>query len=777
VGTYERGRGARPIYSNATAVGAALMLAACGGGGGSVSAPGTSAPPTSAPAPVPAPTPSPSPTPAPAPPPSAASTAEYQASGAAVLMKAAAAYDRGITGKGVTIAVLDTGINRASSEFAGRVSPDSTGFEQPYARCATCPPETRAPFPVDDRVGHGTQVASVALAARDGTGVTGVAPGATLLALKIVGLDLAGTAGTTALPDEGTQPNGQLIAPALRTAVDRGAFVSVLALNGGGGGPRLAAELRGAMDAVRAGDRLVVQSVSNATGEDSFARDSYAASLVGADLANKDWFLFAVGMDRNGVARPENGSAGALADRMLAAAGNGIEVVDGNGALVTVTGNSFAAPAVAGAAALLKERWPQLGGRAIGRILLDTARDAGAPGVDPVYGAGILDVERAMQAQAPASSFAAAGEVLARVSSLTVSAPFGGAAAAARLSGATSSMTVLDRYGRDYRMSGGTGPRTASFGTGLLAARVMGQVDPPWSTGGITATATRLGVAPAPVGPYAGQIGRRPAAFGFSPAAGQIATLSANAPVGSGSTELAGSPLRTFLAAPVGTSAAWTGGGWSASFSSGRDRGQRTARLSNTASASVHTVALSAPLGLGLELAEVAERGRALGMAGGAALGLEGGRTTAATVSLRRPVAGALLTARYTAATTRVAGGSDLLRFDGAVLSDAFALEAARPLLSGTATLGLSSPLRVRRARAVMAVPVAYDLITGVLESRPAAIDLAPAARELDLEVGWSAALGADGGSYLRLGAAHAFDAGHAAGRTDTAGFVTLVVR
>lgn len=383
-----------------------------------------------------------------------------------------------------------------------------------------------------------------------------------------------------------------------------------------------------------------------------------------------------------------------------------------------------------------------------------------------------------MQAQAPASSFAAAGEVLARFSSVTGSAPFGGAAAAARLSGATSSMTVLDRYGRDYHMAGASGPRAAMVGTGLLAARVMAQVDPPWASREPSAIAARLGIASTPVGPYVGYAGIRPAKVSFSPAAGQTATLTANAQVGpAGGGGLAGSLLRSFLTGTVGTSAGWTGGGWSASFSSGRELGGRRLAIgaARSSPASLRTVALATPLGLGLELTEVTERGQALGMAGGAGLGLNGGRTTAATVSATRSLAGTLLVARYTAATTRVGGGSDLLRFRGAVLSDAFALKATRPLFGGTAALALSSPLRVRRARAVVAVPVSYDLVTGALESRSAVIDLAPDARELGLEFGWSAAL--SGTSYLGLGLAHARDAGHAAGRTDTAGFLTLTVR
>lgn len=121
---------------------------------------------------------------------------------------------------------------------------------------------------------------------------------------------------------------------------------------------------------------------------------------------------------------------------------------------MTVNGNSFAAPAIAGAAALLKQHWPKLGGREISRILLETATDLGAPGVDQVFGVGLLDVERAMRAQAPAASLVAADLVLTRFSSLTTSAPFGGSAAATALTGRVAGMTVVDRYGRDYAMNG-----------------------------------------------------------------------------------------------------------------------------------------------------------------------------------------------------------------------------------------------------------------------------------------------------------------------------------
>jgi hypothetical protein len=122
-----------------------------------------------------------------------------------------------------------------------------------------------------------------------------------------------------------------------------------------------------------------------------------------------------------------------------------------------------------------------------------------------------------------------------------------------------------------------------------------------------------------------------------------------------------------------------------------------------------------------------------------------------------------------------VEGGSDLLRFTGPLVGTAFAVDAARRLAGGTATLGLSSPLRLERARATVQAPVAYDLLSGALTTRTTGIDLTPTARELDVELGWSAAFGP--GRSLRLGIAHAVNAGHVAGVHDTAGFATLVLR
>ncbi|HEY4940115.1 MAG TPA: S8 family peptidase [Rhizomicrobium sp.] len=93
----------------------------------------------------------------------------------------------------------------------------------------------------------------------------------------------------------------------------------------------------------------------------------------------------------NGVCNEQN----KLKYRYLVAPGELILVSDNHGGVVRMTGTSFAAPLVTGAVALLQDRWPWLQQHAeeTVQIILQSATDLGAPGVDPVYGWGELNVE------------------------------------------------------------------------------------------------------------------------------------------------------------------------------------------------------------------------------------------------------------------------------------------------------------------------------------------------------------------------------------------------
>jgi Subtilase family len=80
--------------------------------------------------------------------------------------------------------------------------------------------------------------------------------------------------------------------------------------------------------------------------------------------------------------------------RTVVAPGELLLMSDGQGGVTRHSGTSFAAPLVAGAIALLHDRWPWLAQNpeASSEIIFRSARDLGAPGPDEVYGWGLLDV-------------------------------------------------------------------------------------------------------------------------------------------------------------------------------------------------------------------------------------------------------------------------------------------------------------------------------------------------------------------------------------------------
>ncbi len=312
----------------------ALAFGGCGGGGGTG---GSSTPPTSS---TPAPPAPPPPPPPPAPPPSTSfDDAEYRGSLWLVAGNALPAYEGGATGRGVTIAVIDSGINATTAGLGARLIGDARGMS--------------------DTNGHGTAVAAIAAAGRDGLGAMGVAFEATILSYN-----------TLRCPNECFHPL-DIVAAAVDDAVSRGARIINLSMVG----DNSRSPLFEALDrATRAGVIVVIAAGNDPSAPEGFGLDN--AQRVGSGLII---LAGAHGPDR----QPTVGTspAGAGAEWYLSAYSFG--------------GTSGSAPVVSGAAALLAGAFPNLSGAQIAEILMTTADDAGAPGRDPVFGNGILNIGRA----------------------------------------------------------------------------------------------------------------------------------------------------------------------------------------------------------------------------------------------------------------------------------------------------------------------------------------------------------------------------------------------
>lgn len=112
-------------------------------------------------------------------------------------------------------------------------------------------------------------------------------------------------------------------------------------------------------------------------------------------------------------------------------------------------GTSFAAPHISGAAALLFGRWPQLTAREVGAILLNSATDLGASGVDSVYGRGMLNIDAATEPLGSVSMVINSlnMSVGTQGSMMSLGAAFGDATPTA-----LGEVMLLDSYNRDFYM-------------------------------------------------------------------------------------------------------------------------------------------------------------------------------------------------------------------------------------------------------------------------------------------------------------------------------------
>ncbi|MGK5630196.1 type VII secretion-associated serine protease mycosin [Streptomyces sp. URMC 123] len=276
-------------------------------------------------------------------------------------------------GKGVTVAVLDTGVDDQHPDLTGQVLPgrDLVGFgagrgDRPWAR-------------------HGTAMAGIIAGHGHGPGgtdgVLGVAPEAKILPVRVI-LEESD-------PDRSRARGlrGGALADGIRWAADNGADVINLSL----GDDSRSAHPEPAEDAaVRyalAKGSVVVASAGNG-GQDG-DRASYPAAYPGV--------IAVTAVDRNGRRAPFSTRRWYAT---VCAPGVDVVIADPDRRYYEGWGTSAAAAFVSGAVALVRSAHPGLAPAQIKSLLTRTARNAPAGGRDDELGAGTVD---------PAAAIAAGG--------------------------------------------------------------------------------------------------------------------------------------------------------------------------------------------------------------------------------------------------------------------------------------------------------------------------------------------------------------------------------
>lgn len=276
------------------------------------------------------------------------------------------------SGAGVTVAILDTGVDATHPELSASIVP---GWNF-YANSAD----------TTDSLGHGTAVAgTVAAATNNGVGVASIAGGAKIMPIRISDNNGFATAST--------------IAQAITYAADRGARVVNVSFENLPG----STAVQSAAQYMKDNNGLVVVAAGNTGTSVSWSSTTtmIPVSATGStdQLASfTSWGPYVA----------------------MSAPGIDIWTTRAGGTYWYCWGTSFAAPVTAGVVALMMAANPELGSRDIERLLYASAVDLGAAGRDPQFGYGRVDAAAAVQA-----ALSAVSTVDTTAPSVAIAAPLG----------------------------------------------------------------------------------------------------------------------------------------------------------------------------------------------------------------------------------------------------------------------------------------------------------------------------------------------------------------
>ena len=276
----------------------------------------------------------------------------------------------GLTGTGIRVGSIDTGVDASNPELTGAIS----GWKDFVGGRAT---------PYDDN-GHGTHTVGT-MVARNVTGAPiGIAPGATAIVAKA--MDANGSAsGSTLLAAAQwmTDPDGDPATADYPTVINN-------SWTAAGAGNEWFRPMVQAWVALGIAPVFGAGNTPDSIGNPA----SYPESITVGQLEQSG--TIAVNSSRGLIswAAPDGGTS-VVTKPDLTAPGAFISSTVGTG-YGLYSGSSMAAPHVAAAIALIRQARPDLSVDGVREVLRASAVDRGAPGLDLDYGAGALDIAAAI---------------------------------------------------------------------------------------------------------------------------------------------------------------------------------------------------------------------------------------------------------------------------------------------------------------------------------------------------------------------------------------------
>ncbi len=293
------------------------------------------------------------------------------------LVKAPAAWAQGYTGQGITVAVIDDGVDYThpdlatniwvnADEIAGNgLDDDGNGFiddirgwdflendNQPFDAGA---------ISADRSSEHGTHVAGAIAAANNGIGTTGVAYNAKILPIRAL----------SPLTDSDDPRLDTNVANSIYYAVNNGARVINMSLGNYLGDP-LMAQTKAALQVAKQAGVVVVVAAGN-------ARQDYGAVFPDepALYANEGLAIAVGALDINRRMLADSNPAGTTFSNVVVAPGVDVYSTIVNGEYGYLSGTSMSAPHVAGVVALMLSANPGLMSDQVAAILSATANPSG----------------------------------------------------------------------------------------------------------------------------------------------------------------------------------------------------------------------------------------------------------------------------------------------------------------------------------------------------------------------------------------------------------------